>query len=72
MPLVKKITKSDKRNPQPDMTEVRCEYLFVENDLQLDTFSSKDDKKGHQTIRLTPDAIKQLIEIVSKKFIKAI
>ena len=69
MPLVKKLNLSGKTNPNNKMKEVDCEYLFVGNDLQIDTFSTTDGAAA-QTIRFTPEAQKQLIEIIKNKFVK--
>jgi len=57
-------------------TEVNCTYAIVEDDkgdkyLQIDTYGSKTRKmpgKKSQSIRFSPEAIKQLNEILKQNF----
>jgi hypothetical protein len=57
-------------------TEVDCTYSIVEDSsgekcLQIDTYGSKKRKipgKKSQSIRFSPDAIKQLKSIIDKEF----
>ena len=75
MALVLKIDKGGIKQGNRKHKTVECDYFVVydkgKNYLQLDTYGSKDRKildKMSQSLRFSPEAIKQLKELLSREF----
>jgi hypothetical protein len=75
MALVIKIEKGGMKGRESVHKKTECNYFIVyDNDekyLQLDTYGSEDRQmqgKMSQSIRFSPEALKQLKELLSKEF----